>query len=165
MKISYPFNVTNDDGSVLPATKAYLNINCSSYALEKEHADKLGVPRALKGTPLFKLLLEKCESVKWAYTVHRELYVTPENYGSHEVPHSIAAGNMPVFCAGIAKCNSGSVTVDNWTGHYRVAGVRAEEDIRLAWAGCGVDVHLGSMINNSSSSEQPGQSNAGATKP
>ena len=148
MEISYPFNVTRvSDGFVIPSTKAFPNQH-AGYHLEKEAADRLGVQRAEKGTPEFTTMVTSYPSVKWAYTVHRKLYVVPENFGHHEVPHSIAGANMPVFCAGIAEHKAGTVKVNNWTGHYKVERQRAEADILEAWADSGFVVHVVDLSTN-----------------
>lgn len=150
MKISFPFNVTNiKTGEVLPQTKAFDNKHAIGYEVELEHARRLGVPRAKKGSDGFMPLL--CAyplGVKWAYTVFRELYIVPEFFKRDEIPHSIAAANHPVFCAGLAFYaeNGNVVTVNNWTGHYQVPVVRAKSDILEAWADCGCAVHIGELI-------------------
>lgn len=147
MEISFPFNATNQsDRSVLPSTKAFLNKNAPDYPNEKQRADQLGVPRAEKGSAEFLPLLQTYRHVKWAYTVFRKLHITPENFKREEIPHSIAAGNSPVFCAGLAEFRDGTVYVNNWTGHYRVEADRAASDIIEAWAGCGLVVHVTDLI-------------------
>lgn len=149
MKISFPYNVTRpSDGHVIEATRAFANQHAGGWKLEYGQATRTGVPREQKGSVGFGTLLRQCgdTGVKWAYTVHRELFIIPQTWGPNEVPHSFAAQNLPVFCAGFASLAGDTVTVDNWTGHYQVPALRAPSDIVEAWAGCGFVVHVGDLI-------------------
>lgn len=148
MDISYPFNVTNTrTGEVIESTRAFHNRYAAGYSQELEEATRYGVARAKKHTQEFAATIRNFTFVKWAYTVYRELYVVPERVGTYEVPHSIAAGNQPVFCGGFAEYQKGDIVmVNNWTGHYRVPSTRAASDIVEAWADSGFTPHVDGLI-------------------
>lgn len=153
MEISYPFSgksLWNEPSlSAELASKkneAFENRMPNKYPEEKREADEMEVPRAEKGTEEFFKILREYKTVKWTYTVYRKLFIVPLEFRNWEVPHSIAAENMPVFCAGTAYFKSekdGILTVraDNYTGHYEVPPKRASSDIMEAWSSNKIIVH------------------------
>lgn len=151
MKISYPFNVTNQtDGSVLPQTRAFHNQHAAGYDAELAECQHLNVPRVCKSD--LDAFVELVDSrgpigVKWAYTVYRELFIVPQMWGSYEPPHAYAASGLPVFCAGFARKEGDNLTVDNWTGHYQVPSARAITDIQEAFSGLPYTIVIGTLLN------------------
>ncbi|MFD1215021.1 MULTISPECIES: hypothetical protein [Microbulbifer] len=148
MKISYPFNVTNQrTGQVIEHTIAFNNRNSSSFQGEITECTKLGVPRAKLGDPNFKEVVDywaRAGGVKWVYTVFKELYVIPAMFhGGYEPPHSYAAANAPVFCAGFADFDPevpNQLNVNHWSGHYQPSPNSLNYYLAVAWQDCGYTI-------------------------
>jgi hypothetical protein len=150
VKISYPFNgVFNKDERIETfhlKSRAFFNLNEKEYVFEKEEFRKLGIEPALKGTSKFIELLQSRKSIKWAYTIYRELFIVPECFGKYEVPHSIAADGKPVFGAGLGQWEGDKLELNNWTGHYLVSRTSARLHLEDAWRDSGINFIVGFLL-------------------
>lgn len=152
-EISYPFNGVFNKGQENERkdvkSQAFFNLHAGDYEKEKADAEVLGVKPLLKGTPEFTALLQSKRSIKWVYTIYRELYIVPERHliTQVEIPHSIASSSKPLFIAGFGDWNKdGILELNNWTGHYEATANSARLHLEDAWKHSGINYRISANL-------------------
>jgi hypothetical protein len=163
IKISMPYNGHPEGSTVIDeATRAFSNLREDIFEKEMMAAEEAGVERARPGTQEFDTLLNSRVPIKWVVTIFNELWVVPEHAENGvEIPHSVASHNEKCFTGGIAVWRQDEVTkapyitLNNWTGHYRVSEESIRKYGRPAWALAGVCARIGDQDTRRLSDQLP----------